>query len=60
MKASKAYYAENMMLYGKKVRYQLNGEEHIGTVTGLGENEELLIKTDTSTVAISSGMVTPI
>ena len=49
-----------MMLYGKKVRYQLNGEEHIGTVTGLGENEELLIKTDTSTVAISSGMVTPI
>ena len=60
VKASKAYYAENMMLYGKKVRYQLNGEEHIGTVTGLGENEELLIKTDTSTVAISSGMVTPI
>lgn len=60
VRASKAYYAENMMLYGKAVSYRLNGEEHIGTVVGLGENEELLIKTSTGTVALSSGIVTAI
>ncbi len=55
---SKAYYAENMMLYGKRVTYQHNDDEHVGTVIGLGENEELLIKTEGGTVALTSGMVT--
>ncbi len=55
---AKAYYAKNMMLYGKKVVYEFNGEEHFGTVTGLGDNEELLIETDSGSVAITSGMVT--
>lgn len=55
---SKAYYAKNMMLYGKKVIYELNGTEQIGTVTGLGDNEELIIETECGNVAITSGMVT--
>lgn len=55
---AKAYYAENMMLYGKRVIYEYNGEEHRGAVIGLGDNEELLIETDGGTAAITSGMVT--
>lgn len=55
---AKAYYAENMMLYGKKVIYEYNGTEHRGTVIGLGDNEELLIKSEGATVVLTSGMVT--
>ncbi|MBE6641917.1 MAG: biotin--[acetyl-CoA-carboxylase] ligase [Ruminococcaceae bacterium] len=55
---AKAYYKENMMLYGKKVNFDLNGAKKQGTVIGLGDNEELLIKTANETVAITSGMVT--
>ncbi len=55
---AKAYYAENMMLYDKKVIYEYNGTEHRGTVIGLGDNEELLIKSEGATVVLTSGMVT--
>ena len=60
VKASKAYYAENMMLYGKTVSYEFNGDSYIGKVVGLGENEELLIESGAKHIALTSGMVTPI
>jgi len=56
--AEKQYYAENMLLYKKSVRFEINGTEFRGTVEGLGNDEELIIrKDDGETVRLTSGMV---
>ena len=55
---AKAYYAKNMMLYGKRVLFDFNGAKHSGTVIGLGKNAELLIETDGGNIIINSGVVT--
>ncbi|MBQ2733329.1 MAG: biotin--[Clostridia bacterium] len=58
--AARAYYAKNMMLYGKTVSYEYNGNTHTGKIIGLGENEELLVESGSKHIALTSGMVTPV
>lgn len=57
---AKRYYAEHMLLYGKRIRWEQNGTKLHGVVLGLGKQEELLVRLDSGEKQmLISGMITP-